>query len=161
MLSLTVQLRQILWFSLVCHGTLLALMFLLYVNGIVSNCLLYRTIDSAADEIPRQHGRLVKHLAHEFNATRCHLLKITRQGKCIPTKYNISRVQLQEVDHYPYLGVELTSDQTCRTHISNITSKTNRIINLLRRHLCGCTKEVKFRAFTSLAGSHLKYSSLF
>ena len=33
--------------------------------------------------------------------------------------------------------------------ISNITTKANRILNLLRRHFYGCNQEVKSRAFTS------------
>ena len=130
-------------------------MFLLYVNDIgakvspqttiklfADDCLLYRAIDSVTDKIqlltgPRQHGKLVKHLVHEFKAAKCHLLRITRQRKYlyIPTKYNISRTHLQEVDHHPYLSVELTTDLTWRTHISNITGKAYRILNLLCQHL--------------------------
>ena len=52
-----------------------------------------------------------------------------------------------------------TSDLTWRSHISNITTKANRILNRLRRHLCGCNQAVKSRAFTSLV-RHLEYSSL-
>ena len=93
-----------------------------------------------------------------LNSSKCHLLKIkTTKQKCLPTVYNIKRVQLQEVDHHPYLGVELTADLTWKTHISNITSKANRILNLLHRHLGN--QEVKSRAFTSLARPHLEYSS--
>ena len=55
--------------------------------------------------------------------------------------------------------MELTSDLTWKTHISNITSKANRILNLLRRHLYGCNQEVNSRAFTSLVRPHLDYSS--
>ena len=94
-----------------------------------------------------------------FNAAKCHLLKITRQQKYHPTSYTIKGVQLQQVDHHPYLGVELTSDLTWKTHISNITSKANRILNLLCRHLYGCNQEVKSRAFTWLVRPHLEYSS--
>ena len=94
-----------------------------------------------------------------FNATKCHLLKITRQHKYLLTKYNINGSQLQEVSHHPYLGVELSPDLTWKTHICNITSKANRILNLLRRHLYGCNQDVKERAFTSLVQPHLCYSS--
>ena len=51
-----------------------------------------------------------------FSAAKCHLLKITRQQKHLPTKYGISGIQLQKVDHHPYLGVELTADMTWKTH---------------------------------------------
>ena len=94
-----------------------------------------------------------------YNAAKCHLLKITRQRKCLSTKHNLNGSQLQEVSHHPYLGVELSSDLTWKTHICNITSNANRILNLLRRHLYGCNQDVKERAFTSLVQPHLYYSS--
>ena len=139
------------------QGTVLdPLIFLLYVNDIAAKVspqtiiklfddhfLLYRTIDSVADEIRLQQDvdSMVNWSSNwlmRVNAVKCHQLKITAY-----IKYNISGVQLQEVDHHPYLCVELTGDLTCRTHISNITGKANRILNLLRRHLCGCNQEEK------------------
>lgn len=128
------------------------------------DCLLYRTIKNADDE--RQLQQDLNSMVEwsntwlmRFNASKCHQLKITRQQKFLPTKYNINGIQLQEVNHHPYLGVELSSDLTWKHHISNITSKAHRILNLLRRHLYGCNREVKNRAFTSLAQPHLEYSS--
>ena len=152
-------------------------MFLLYVNDIgdkvspqttiklfADSCLLYRTIDYIADanQLQQDLDSMVdwsNTLLMRFNATKCHLLKITRQQNFTLTSYSINGVHLEEVDHHPYLGVELTSDLTWKTHISNITSKANIILNLLRRHLYGCNQEVKFRAFTSLVRPHLEYSS--
>ena len=160
------------------QGTVLGpLMFLLYVNDIgakvspqtsiklfADDCLLYRTINSDADERQLQQDldtmiEWSNTWLMRFNATKCHLLKITRQRKYLLTKYNINGSQLQEVSHHPYLGVELSSDLTWKTHICNITSKANRILNLLRRHLYGCNQDVKERAFTSLVQPHLCYSS--
>ena len=57
------------------------------------------------------------------------------------------------------MGIELTSDLTWIIHISNITGKANKILNLLRRHLYNCSTEVKSRAFTSLVRPHLEYAS--
>ena len=93
-----------------------------------------------------------------FNAKKCHLLKITKQQKPLQTNYNIEGSHLEEVQHHPYL-VELTADLTWKTHICNISAKTNQILNLLRRHLCGCSQEVKSRAVTTLICPHLEYSS--
>ena len=159
------------------QGTVLGpLMFLLYVNDIgakvspqttiklfADNCL-YRTIDSVADanQLQQDLDSMVdwsNTWLMRFNAAKCHLFKITRQQKDHPTSYTIKGVQLQQIDHHPYLGVELTSDLTWKTHISNITSKANKILNLLRRHLYGCNQKVKSRAFTSLVSPHLEYSS--
>ena len=95
-----------------------------------------------------------------FNARKCHLLKITRQREPLQTQYSIDDSHLEEVQHHPYLGVELTSDLTWKSHITIIRSaRANRILNLLRRHLYGCSQEVKSRTFTTLVRPHLEYSS--
>ena len=105
------------------QGTVLGpLMFLLYVNDIVSpqttinifadDCLLYRTIDSVADanQLQQDLDSMVdwsNTWLMRFNAAKCHLLKITTQQKYNPTSFTIKGVQLQQVDHHLYLGVEL------------------------------------------------------
>ena len=94
-----------------------------------------------------------------FNADKCHILKITRHRTNIETSYHIEGKKLSQVPNHPYLGVELTSDLTWKIHISNITGKANKILNLLRRHLYNCSTEVKSRAFTSLVRPHLEYAS--
>ncbi|MEW8548207.1 MAG: reverse transcriptase family protein, partial [Candidatus Thiodiazotropha sp.] len=160
------------------QGTVLGpLMFLLYINDIgakispqttiklfADDALLYRTIDSPSDELQLQHDLDTmidwsKTWLMRFNAKKCHLLKITRQRKTPQTKYSIDGSHLEEVQHHPYLGVELTSDLTWKTHISNISERANRILNLLRRHLYNCNQDVKTRAFTTLVRPHLEYSS--
>ena len=95
----------------------------------------------------------------QFNASKCHLLMITRKRSYINTHYTIGSTTLQKVEHHPYLGVEFTSDLTWKHHISNITGKANRILNLLRRHLYSCNQEVKKKAFTTFVRPHLEYSS--
>ena len=159
------------------QGTVLGpLVFLLYVNDIsakvspqtsiklfTDDCLLYRTINIDADERQLQQDlgamiQLFNTWLMRFNATKCHLLKITRQRKYLSTKYKINGSQLQ-VSHHPYLGVELSSDLTWKPHICNITSKANRILNLLRRNLYCCNQDIKERAFTSLVQPHLCCSS--
>ena len=129
--------------SEVPQGTVLGpLMFLLYVNDIgdkissqttiklfADDVLLYRTINDPSDEIQLQHDldtmiEWSKTWLMGFNAKKCHLLQ---------THYYIDSSKLEEVQHYPYLGVEITTDLTWKTHISNISGRANRILNLLRR----------------------------
>ena len=160
------------------QGTVLGpLLFLLYVNDIgdkishqttiklfAVDALLYRTINDPADQIQLQHDlnimiERLKTWLNRFNAKKCHLIKITRQRKPHQTQYSIDNSHLEEVQHQPYLGVELTSDLSWKSHISNISGRANRILNLLRRHLYGCSKEDKSRAFTTLVLPHLDYSS--
>ena len=111
------------------------LMFLLYVNDIgakisplttiklfADDALLYRTINNPSDEQQLQHDldtmiEWANTWLMRFNAKKCHLLKITRQRKPLQNQYNIEGSILEEVQHHPYLGVELTSDLTWRTYI--------------------------------------------
>ena len=128
-------------------------MFLLYVNDtgakisplttiklFADDALLYRTINDPSDEQQLQHDldtmiEWANTWLTRFNAKKCHLLKITRQRKPLQTQYNVEGSILEEVQHHHYLGVELTSDLTWKTHIANISGRANRILNLLGRHL--------------------------
>ena len=160
------------------QGTVLGpLVFLLYVNDIgdkispqttiklfADDALLYRSINNPSDQIQLQQDldtmiEWSKTWLMRFNAKKCHLLKITRQREPLQTQYSIDDSQLEEVQHHPYLGVELTSDLTWKSHITIISARANRILNLLRRHLYGCSQEVKSRTFTTLVRPHLEYSS--
>ena len=141
-------------------------MFLLYINDtgdkisslttiklFADDALLYRTINNPSDEQQLQNDldtmiEWTNTWLMRFNAS--HLLKITRQWKPLQTQYDIEGRILEEVQHHLYLGVELTSDLTWKTHIANISGKANRIHNLLRRHLYGCSQEVRSRAITTL-----------
>ena len=64
------------------------------------DCLLYRTINSVADEEQLQQdlNTMVEWSntwLMRFSAAKCHLLKMTRQKKTLPTKYTINSIQLQ------------------------------------------------------------------
>ena len=153
------------------------LLFLLYVNDIgdkispqipiklfADDALLYRSINNPSDQIQLQQDldtmiEWSKTWLMRFNAKKCHLLKITRQREPLQTRYSIDDSQLEEVQHHPYLGVELTFDLTWKSHTIIISARANRIINLLRRRLYGCSQEVKSRTFTTLVRLHLEYSS--
>ena len=94
----------------------------------------------------KYHGWVVQHMAIEVQCCKMSSAQdhMTEKKPCqqsiLSTAFNS-----EEVSHHPCLGVELTSDLSCRTHISNITSKAERILNLLWWHLYGCNQ-----AFTTL-----------
>jgi hypothetical protein len=66
---------------------------------------------------------------------------------------------LELVDHHTYLGVELTSKLNWNLHISNITSKANRTLGLLRRHLHSCKPKIKEVAYKALVRPKLEFCS--
>ena len=158
------------------QGTVLGpLLFILYINDIVNNisstirlfaddCLLYRLIDMERDAVALQNDLdTLTGWSYEwqmkFNPSKCSLLRLTTKRKgIINGKYSMSRVELQQVDHHPYLGVELTSKLDWGPHISNITNKARRSLNFLQRNLYKCPENIKQQAYTSLVRPILEYS---
>jgi hypothetical protein len=60
-----------------------------------------------------------------FNAKKCHVMrpKRSRQNIVSINNYNIDGSTLEEVEHHPYLGVELGNDLNWNHHIDQTTTK--------------------------------------
>ena len=67
---------------------------------------------------------MVRHMADELQCCEMSPTK-DNQEKSEPqtNSYHIKLTPLQQVDHHPYLGVELSSDLTWKNHIGIATSK--------------------------------------
>ena len=64
------------------------------------------------------------------------------------------------VSEHEYLGILLTSSKSFSSHIiNNIISKVSRVLNLIRRNLAKCSKEIKIIAYLSLVLHPILYSS--
>jgi hypothetical protein len=101
------------------------LMFLLYVNDIgdgvnsevklfADDCLLYRTIESESDtkQLQEDFSKMTewsKKWLMRFNAKKCYVMRLKRSRQNIVSinNYNIDGSTLEEVEHHPYLEVEL------------------------------------------------------
>ena len=96
-----------------------------------------------------------------FNAKKCHVMRLKRSRQSIVSinNYNIDGSTLEEVEHHPYLGVELGNDLNWNHHIDQTTTKANGILTFLRRNLNKCSKEVKEKAYTTLVRPNLEYGS--
>jgi hypothetical protein len=62
-----------------------------------------------------------------FNAKKCHVMRLKRSRQNIVSinNYNIDGSTLEEVEHHPYLGVELGNDLNWNHHIDQTTTKAN------------------------------------
>ena len=58
-----------------------------------------------------------------------------------------------------YLGVTVTHDLRCNTHISNMCTKANRTLGFLRRNLYQYPQDVKEAAYKGLVRPALEYGS--
>ena len=63
---------------------------------------------------------------------------------------------MEGVDHYKYLGVELSSDVNWYFHIAGIIDKANRPLGLIRRSLNKCPENVKEQAYLALVRPQLE-----
>lgn len=108
-------------------------LFLIYVNDLPDNpsskvrlfaadCIVYREIKSAEDAKVLQND--INHLWQMgFNHTKCFSMRVTHKAKPIMNGYKMGDSLLKEVDHHPYLGVELTSGLAWNRHIIQIATK--------------------------------------
>ena len=65
---------------------------------------------------------------------------------------------LQEVNHHPYLGIELSNDLSWSKHINQTVSSANKVLGLLKRNLWNCSPSVKDIAYKTLVRPKLEYA---
>jgi len=70
-------------------------------------------------------------------------------------------VKLSEVDHHPYLGVELDDTLSWDVHLKNTKSKATKVLNMIRRNFTlGTTIDIRKALYFSLVRPHLEYASM-
>ena len=101
---------------------------------------------------------MVTIVAMRYNVSKCVTvtLKCYRIWNLILTDHFINTQNLQSVKQHPYLGIVFNQKISFIPHINNITSKATRT---LKRNLCNCSQQTKFRAYTSLVRATLEYAS--
>ena len=76
----------------------------------------------------------------------CNVMQITRNRiKKINASYSLEGTVLDNVEKIKYLSVTITNDLKWNTHVSNICTKANRTLGLLRRILTACPQPLKSR----------------
>ena len=126
------------------QGTVLGpLMFLLYINDIISNinsplrkfaddCLLYRIINTSEDIIILQKyldqiASWVSTWQLRLNINKCALIHCSRSHSPIIYHYTLNNCILKQTDSHPYLGVMLDKTMSWSQHISNIAKKHQKL----------------------------------
>ena len=95
----------------------------------------------------------------EFNVSKCVHLPITNKNKPSPHKYSLFGQPLSTVSSHSYLGVKLDSKLTRTNHITDITSKSSKVLGMIKQTLGPCKPEVKQTAYNMLIWPKLEYSS--
>ena len=165
------------------QGTVLGpLFFLVYINDIQRNIssklrlfaddsLLYRQITKPEDEdiLQSDINKLLewaKLWQMNFNIAKCHTLRIRRsirgsKDHTLPVrKYYMEGELLSDVEHHPYLCVELDSSLSWDLHLANTRSKSIRVLNMIRRNFTiGTNMNIRQALYFSLVRPHLEYAS--
>ena len=158
------------------QGTVLGpLLFILFINDIGENtsstirlfaddCVIYRNIKSQSDAATLQKdlNTLVswaKNWQMSFNVKECTLLCVTRKRKIINHTYKMMGNTLEQMEHHPYLGVELSADLEWKHHVKAVTRKAHRSLNFLQRNMYKCPLKARKQAYMSLIRPTLEYAS--
>ena len=162
--------------SAVPQGSVLGpILFLLYINDINGNVqssirlfaddsIIYRKINSNID-----HQILQTDLIQlekwsdkwqmQFNISKCVHLPITNKTKPRSHQYSLFGHPLSKEASHSYLGVKLDSKLSWAKHITEITSKSSKVLGMVKRTLGPCQPEVKDTAYSMLVRSKLEYAS--
>ena len=159
------------------QGTVLGpILFLIYINDLpdeassstirlfADDCILYRSIKTQQDSILLQHD--LNSIAQweltwqmKFNIDKCYTMQVGRTRHKIINTYTLHDHPLPITDSTKYLGITISNDLKWNKHISNITSKANSTLGILRRNLRLASHTVKTHAYQALVRPHLEYAS--
>ena len=92
-----------------------------------------------------------------FQPVKCNMMQLTKKHNKIQASCALEGSILENV--IKYLGVTITSDLKWNSHIRNVCSKANRILEFLRRNLFSCPQVVKEAPYKSMVRPILKYGS--
>ena len=150
-------------------------LFLQYINDIADvtkselrlfadDTVLYRAIKSDHDHQILQEDlhNLTKWASDwqmDFNASKCHLLRITNKRKPFQSTYSANSEVLAKVPQCDYLGVRCSESLRWGAHCSKVAAKANKTLGLIRRTLKPCCREVKEKAYMMLVRPTIEYAS--
>ena len=73
--------------------------------------------------------------------------------------YAINSHQLENVNRYPYLGVEISADLRWNVQVVRAVKKASQSLGMLRRNVAACLRSTKALAYNSLVRPRLAYAS--
>ncbi len=159
------------------QGTVLGpLMILLFINDIANkvehsrirlfadDCLLFREVNNENEYEKLQNdldavGKWAKEWQMKFNVEKCYRLQISGKKASCPYLYSLNNEVLENVQHHPYLGVEVDKDLKWGSHVEKVVNKANRSLGFIKRNLSKCPKEIKRAAYYTLVRPQLEYAS--
>ena len=134
------------------------------VRLFADDCVMYRHIANIHDCKVLQEDLNQLHEWEErwqlkFNKAKCNIMRATyaRQEKIV-FGYKLDGVLLKDTDSTSYLGVELSADMKCNSHVKKVTAKGNTMLGILCRNLKNCPKTLKDLEYKSILKPKLEYA---
>ena len=90
---------------------------------------------------------------------KCVLLPITNKTKLRLHSYSLCGVPLSKASSQPYLGITLDTKLTWANHITDIASKSSKVLGMIKPTLGPCKPDVKETAYNMLVRPNLEYAS--
>ena len=96
-----------------------------------------------------------------FQTVKCNMMQLTRKRiKKINASYTLEGTDLEDVKSIKYLGVTIRNDLKWNTRVSNVCTKANKTLGLLRQKLHSCPQGGKRKAaYKGLVRLVLEYGS--
>ena len=95
----------------------------------------------------------------EFNPSKCQEVRVTTARKAINTVYTLHGQILEVVTSAKYLGVDISSGLSWKSHIDRITGNANRTLGYIRRNIKSKKRKVRETAYNTLVRPQLEYEA--
>ena len=159
------------------QGTVLGpLLFLLFIDDLPSavqsevrlfadDCLLYRPINSPADQIALDQDlasltQWADTWGMQYNPQKCFILTISPKKDPPQHFYSICGCVLSQVSDTKYLGITISNDLQWERHIITSCTKASRMIGFLCRNLSRFPRQLRELAYFTLVRSRVEYGAV-
>ena len=156
------------------QGTILGpILFLCFINDMPNNisstirlyaddCILYRPIFNVDDcKILQNDLEVLSKWSEtwmlDFNVSKCKTMKMSRKLHDITYNYSLNGQELTNVKSEKYLGLVINDSLNWNDHCTDLYTKCNRIMGIIRRNFVNCPKSILKSLFESLIRSRLEY----
>ena len=95
----------------------------------------------------------------QFNISKCVHLTITNKTKASSHQYSLFGHPISKVASHAYLGVKLDYKLSWAKHITEITTKSSKVLGMVKITLGPCKPKVKDTAYNVLVRPKLEYAS--
>ena len=92
-----------------------------------------------------------------LNIIKCKAMCLSNKRKVLPFTYHLNGTPLDWCLSHKYLGIMLNTKLLWNDQVAMVVAHSIKVLNLLRRTMFGCSKQVKSKAYLALVRPHMEY----